>query len=134
MVSRLPELENMRREMDKLRVSIMNEEVLLIADRHIARLQSQLEDAQSAQVEEQDVNNIYQRSINQHRVEEAAKELTAMKNLIKRYKKALTTTDTVEGYKALVYKLRDASENSRSAASNYAICRLIGIIEHLLQA
>jgi hypothetical protein len=134
MVSRISELEDMRREMDKLRVSIMNEEILIIADRHIARLQSQLEDAQSAQAEEQDVNDIYQRSINQHRVEQATKELTAMKNLVKRHKKALTTTDTVEGYKVLARTLRDASENSRSAASNYAICRLIGIIENLLQA
>jgi hypothetical protein len=134
MVSRISELEDMRREMDKLRVSIMNEEVLIIADRHIARLQSQLEDAQSTQAEEQDVNDIYQRSINQHRVEQATKELTAMKNLVKRHKKALTTTDTVEGYKVLARTLRDASENSRSAASNYAICRLIGIVENLLQA
>jgi hypothetical protein len=117
MVSRIPELEKMRSEMDKLRVSIMNEEILDLVDRHITLLEMRVQNA----------NNKYV-------LEAANAEVTAMRNLVKRRKKALTTTDTVEGYQTLIRDLKDASENSRTAASNHAICRLIDIIEHFLYA
>jgi hypothetical protein len=117
MVSRIPELEKMRSEMDKLRVSIMNEEILDVVNRHISLLEMQVQNA----------NNVYA-------LETANAEVTAMRNLVKRRKKALTTTDTIEGYQRLVRDLKDASENSRTAASNHAICRLIRIIEQFFYA
>jgi hypothetical protein len=59
----------------------------------------------------------------------AVSELKTMKRILARYREALMTTDSVDGYKQLLLTLKDDRKKSRSSGVRFAITHIIKSIE-----